>query len=326
MIVFGCSPSVGSSVLVRTLDRHSQIVAGPETAIFSRLSLMQNWNTYKASIYKKTFLKLRDHGWHRYRGVSLTDSFYPWDKSMLENFVDSSPDFISFINSLEKFILEKYSSSHWIEKTPSNVYSFGWLRKHVPNVRFILMLRNPYDTIASLYNRGYSIPYAVGSYLLHTSAGYLGNHNDIHYIRYEDLVASPKTEILKINKFIGVNFDEAMLTSDGENITMDGWLQSETEIIGKKSIDRFSTIPIKIQEEIISCVHHTYTSPEFRLEEMKWCYKHIKEICADWQYEYIIPQDKSKNIKHAKTYIQEALIRTAKLYPTHLFNFPLRYK
>ena len=49
-ILIGCSPSTGSSLLRRILNRHSQVFCGPETSLLTKKGFYSDWDLYKNRI------------------------------------------------------------------------------------------------------------------------------------------------------------------------------------------------------------------------------------------------------------------------------------
>lgn len=319
----GGSPSTGSSALVRALDRHSLVAAGPETSLFARMSLMTHWQRDRDLIIGKHLRKLYDHGWHRYRGVTLTDDYYPWNKQELGLWIAESKTFGDFVMRLEASILTSQGAQYWIEKTPSNAYSYGWMNRYMPHVKTILMIRHPYDSIASMMARGYNVVYATAAYLLHTSAGYIDEHQLV--IKYEDFVSRPDDVLSMLCSHLSLDYEQSMLTPDVDQVQMEGWLQSESAPITTASVGRFSRLADATKQDIIDCVASLKVNDQFRLSEMRWSFSQITELSDHFGYELAPGTPGDRQSKYTFVCWKEAIIRTYKGYPTHLWNFPLSY-
>ncbi len=146
----------------------------------------------------------------------------------------------------------------WIEKTPANAYCFGLFLESFSNGKVIHITRNPYDTIASLVSRGFSVYYATGVYLLNTAAALVNRDNpNCHLIKYENLISEPVNSIKALCQFLDVPFEIDMLASKNEDIEhsqLSGWKYDETASIGKSSVGRFDRLNKKSQSEIISAI------------------------------------------------------------------------
>lgn len=323
MIVIGCAPSSGSSLLTNILNRHSQLSCGPETALFARMDLMIDWEGNKKLLYQKSWRKLRDHGWHRYRGVNWKDEFYPWSRSRFIDIVSGARTFQEFIRTCEL----DFSPNLWIEKTPSNIYSFGWLREHMKDVCLVKIIRDPYDSIASLIARGYGIVYAVGLFLLHNSAGIFESDRDILFCKYENLVTEPEYVMKGLLESMKLPWESTLLTPENRNIIMPGWNHDETGPIRSSSIGRFDSLNSEIQNEIIHAVNDMSVNIEFQIPCQTWSVRNIEEICDLYNYSFKKPSgNNTHRLRHKQILLQEKLRRTITGYSTHWFNFPLAYK
>lgn len=112
--------------------------------------------------------------------------------------------------------------SIWIEKTPGHLYYINDFADAIPDVRFIHLIRNGADVVASLYEvtnqhpeqwgHAYTIEQCVELWnrAVRLSMGYVDNTNH-HIVCYEELVAEPERTLIALCDFIGVPFEAAML-------------------------------------------------------------------------------------------------------------------
>jgi hypothetical protein len=99
----------------------------------------------------------------------------------------------------------------------------GFIKLALPNSKIIHCKRNRYDQILSIYKNKFEKDYHAYAYndeLLNEYYDYyekLMKHwekilaDDLITINYEDIIENPKTEIAKILKFIGVDWEESCL-------------------------------------------------------------------------------------------------------------------
>ena len=122
----------------------------------------------------------------------------------------------------------------WLEKTPEHLYHIETIEKYVPGVRFIHIVRNGADVVASLYEATHKYPKPWRGALdidrcierwveaIPISSQHLHKQNHT-LVRYEYLVEDPRTRLLQLCDFIGVEFNDNMLSNYSkvaERVTM----------------------------------------------------------------------------------------------------------
>jgi len=312
--IIGGSSSTGSSLLVNILNRHSEIYAGPETHLFTKPRLYNDWQKHKEAILTKKGNGLKSPGIHRFNGVILDDA-------------QSISDLLGQAKSLSQFADEYFSSfgkDDWVEKTPANSYCFDYFLNQFKDGRVILMIRNPYDAIASMAARGISILKAASIYMANTLANFdLRDDARFRIVSYENLIANPESIISEVCYFLNISFESQMLEPEDEVIMMDGWKQNEKGAMGKESIGRFSDLNQELQNEIIIAVE------AIKLNSNEWPFKSVQEqeisdICRLFGYDHLELVDRQKTNK--LDLWKEELESTIKLYPTNIFNYPISFK
>ncbi len=257
-ILIGGSPSTGSSLLRRILNRHSDIFCGPETSIFAKPVLYTNWNDKRHKILRPSVFGLPNAGFHHYIGIDLDDE-YGISKNTCGEMIKKSENLSEFANLFYTPILERSEKTVWAEKTPANAFTLHHFLTEIPDSKVIHIVRHPLDVISSLFNRGKTVYEAIALYLLNTQSGLWSiEHPDHYMLKYEDLVSEPKDAVEDLCSFLEVGFEERMLSSDDvkSGVTkMDGWQYDESKCIEKGSVGRFQTLEIPIQKDILTrCV------------------------------------------------------------------------
>ncbi|MEG4286173.1 sulfotransferase [Microcoleus sp. A006_D1] len=127
-----------------------------------------------------------------------------------------------FIGILDGLAAEE-NKSIWLEKTPEHIHFIQDIERFAPDVKFIHILRNGMDTIASLYEatRNFNDLWGSGWDLNHCieswknaeliSYKYVNASNHI-LVKYEELVENKKSVLENICNFIGIDYDAGMLT------------------------------------------------------------------------------------------------------------------
>lgn len=325
-IIIGGSGSTGSSLLCQILNRHTELYCGPETSLFCKGKVYHEWNKAKSKLLENGIKGLRNSGWHIYNTTNLTQATLGLTQKKIEALADRSTSFQEFCNQYFSYILENQNKKNWIEKTPANAFHFKDFLHTFPNGKVIHMIRNPYDTIASLMDRGFDVFYSVSLYLMNVSAA-LGCKNDDRYfeIRYEDLVEDPKTSITQLCNFLELNFEEKMLSannSNGEKITkLKGWNYDETAKIEKGSVGRFEHATNHVQDQIITTVQSIYLCKKFTVH-YNIDHRDILDLLDDLNYPLVnMGKAREPGLKLLK--IKDQLRRIRRLSPIQWYNYPI---
>ncbi|MBK7410802.1 MAG: sulfotransferase [Saprospirales bacterium] len=120
-ILIGGSPSTGSSVLVNMLNRHPDVVAGPETYLFIHPKLYTEWPAYRwFLLHRSKWGGLKSIGWFRKNGADLLDPFYGWTQESLSAEIPQALDLPAFAEAFFSKSRKGKDASRWVEKSPSN--------------------------------------------------------------------------------------------------------------------------------------------------------------------------------------------------------------
>jgi len=163
-VLMGGSGSTGSSLLKNILNRNERIFSGGETAFLSKRLVYDDWPKAKKRLQRRKTKGLRNFGFHIYNGTDMCFPEYLWKPDELDSAAVASMNLDEFCEVYFGKALELTGATTWIEKTPANAACFASFLNHFQDSKVIHMVRNPYDTIASLCNRGFSLHYAVGRY------------------------------------------------------------------------------------------------------------------------------------------------------------------
>jgi protein-tyrosine sulfotransferase len=199
IIVIGACARSGTTLLRVMLDSHPAIFCGPHTNLFVPTKINLNDLSNQLDI----------------------------DLKELEILYSKHNDRVNFIHELIPLILRQHKKTIFGEKTARNIHSFGWIQEHFPNARFIHVIRNGKDVICSLrthrkrkvvdnkivpLHTNMPINACIDRWQRSVSDGiqFRGNNNYIE-IKYEDLVLNTEQTLLRICKFIEIDFNDAML-------------------------------------------------------------------------------------------------------------------
>lgn len=246
----GC-PRSGTTLLQSLLGSHPQIASFPESHLFQNLRI-----PYWSRLVGLASLKGKPQ---------LNWFLEQIGQDKLQQHLPKRPFFISqyvsvFVEGLDKST-EQQGKSIWLEKSPEHVIYIQLFEHLIPQAKFIHIVRNGADVVASLYevSRKYQRrdiwgePWEIDKCIkiwmqsVNCSRRHLHKSNHI-LVRYEHLVADPRLVLTKLCEFMGVDFDEVMLKDYGataQQVVMkdETWKGSVGEPIrnanGKKFYDLF---------------------------------------------------------------------------------------
>ena len=99
-----------------------------------------------------------------------------------------------------------------VEKTPAHMHYLDVIRERVSNVKFIMMVREPYDMIASQKHRDGTLDEAYAHILKDLAQSIeVSKRNDVIVVRYEDLITDLEAKCREVCTFIQLPFDPQML-------------------------------------------------------------------------------------------------------------------
>ena len=102
-----------------------------------------------------------------------------------------------------------------LEKTPKHIYAYQQVQSVLPNNKFIIMLRNPLDTIASLFKRFGDLEFCIDRWIYDNSEALaLQKNSNVIYIKYEDLTNNSEDTLIKALEFLGYEYEENVLGSE----------------------------------------------------------------------------------------------------------------
>ncbi len=218
-VFLGGCPRSGTTLLQSLLGTHPKIASFPESHLFR---------------------KLRIPYWSRLLGLASSNgkAQLNWfleeiGQSEFQSKLPSQPWFISqyvtvFKNALDRATQEQ-GKSIWLEKSPENIRYIQLFEHLLPGAKFIHLIRNGADVVASLYDVSrkhqrqdiwgdpWDIDKCVGTWIdsVKFSSSHLHKSNHV-LIRYEKLVNDSEQTLIHLCQFLGLEFDPVMLTAYGE--------------------------------------------------------------------------------------------------------------
>ena len=284
IIIGGCGSS-GSSLLRQVLNRHSDVYIAPETHIFAKNPIYRDWQSAKGLLFKRSVFGLRSSGLTLFTGFDLKHS----DFKQIKAKTLSKESLDTFTQDLFGQVTAQSGKTVWGEKTPNNIYHFPDILDQVTQSNCIMTARDPYDNIASLVSRGYSISYSVSRYLLSNAFGLRAIKSPgMYLLKYEDLVTDPKATLKSLLSKFDLAYQSQLLqpgkSSDDDGTQMNGWLLDESEAIQDKAVGRFDALDDEVKARIRRAVYKLQIKPE--IVKKFGLRKNIKSIAKILKYEY----------------------------------------
>ena len=207
----------GSTLLNRMLNQHSELFL-PSEQYFLGNSIIK-YKLYNFLIWRDLMKVIAGEL------MKVTGS-HTWDFSAEEIFdVLNTTDDKSLQSVLEVIfrtygLKNKPTFSQWGDTTPLNTYYVPELLSVFPEARYLFLLRDGRDVVAS-YKRGgeaylgkLAQPQQAAIHWVHALEQYqmLRKKSEVLLIRYEDLVTQPEVELMKVCDHLKVDYEDRMLT------------------------------------------------------------------------------------------------------------------
>jgi hypothetical protein len=156
----------------------------------------------------------------------------------------------------------------WVEKTPTHLYHLGYITRHISEPKFIHLIREGKDTVASLYdvrknypkqwaNEPASIELSVNRWMqdVAISLQYVNvpNHS---FVRYESLVADTQSILERLCQAVEINFNRSILngyaaTAQQVSLAREPWKSGVSSPIYNANSTKFYDLFDQSQQDYI---------------------------------------------------------------------------
>jgi hypothetical protein len=221
-LVGGCGSS-GTTLLIHLLSRHPQVASAPELNFFNHpesLDLAHFTSSIDALLARRRLTP----GYKQVATFLGPRAKLGIDRALLGEWAASARDAADLHRRLARHVCERAGATHFVEKTPTNVYAFARLARTAPDVRLVHLVRDGRDVAASLGRRGKSL-YASGSrWLYDTLAGLRARgHESYLEVRYEDLVRDPPRVLARIYAHVGLPEPQPQAAAETPGTYREDW-------------------------------------------------------------------------------------------------------
>jgi len=239
IFVIGC-PRSGTTLLTLMLSSHSRIAIPPETRFlvpvfrarrsFGDLAEKANRRELARQVVQREDTKFAHLGLDRER--------------VKKEIVAGPPTMGSALAAPYRLYAADRAKARWGDKRPGYVREVGVLRALFPDLQVVHLVRDPRDCVGSLsrmrwWHHGTVGALATWVHAVDCAAAARRRlpADAFHQLRYEDLVADPRTELQRLCAFLGEDFEPGMLAHQEEAARLPqrqraGWHQETLAAVG----------------------------------------------------------------------------------------------
>ena len=267
IFLVGC-PRSGTTLLQSMLATHSQVNSFPETHLFRNI-VPHNARAAKLGIASRYA--------HRRLSAYLGEIGRPELGARLPRralfYRQYAAAFVAILDTLTR----AQGQQLWVEKTPKHVQYIDEISATVERPRFLHLVRDGADVIASLYdvthrhpdewNGARTIDQCIARWRHDLTISLAHQHEPNHlFVRYESLVAEPVLLLNKICDFMGIGYEDDMSrkfgqTAAGIMLGSEPWKAPNLGELNVKSSSKFSTVfSAGEQTYIKSAIHDIMTA------------------------------------------------------------------
>ncbi len=211
LFLVGC-PRSGTTLLQSLLAAHPEVASFPESEFFNHLFPHSEPKRRRLGIISRRakpkfaqFLQESGHSGHRPSRLILFPRQFT----------------AHFSATLDQLAIQQNKTT-WLEKTPTHLYHLDYITQRIAQPKFIHIIREGKDTVASLYdvrkkypaqwpNEPASVELSVNRWLKDVSISLKYAHSPRHLlVSYEALVAHTQATLAQICQFIEIDFIPTM--------------------------------------------------------------------------------------------------------------------
>jgi hypothetical protein len=212
VFVVGC-PRSGTTLLSLMLHAHPRLAIPPETRF-----LVSTWRDRRRFGDLSTVQQRRALARACTRPRSRISTLELDPKQTRKAILAAPPTIGSAFGTVFRLYAEQHGAARWGDKRPAYFTEVDVLLRLFPDAQVVHVVRDPRANVASLKRMPWWPYGSVGSMATWAQAEWCSRRNasrlpaDVfHVVRYESLVAAPETVLRELCRFLGEDFDPAML-------------------------------------------------------------------------------------------------------------------
>jgi len=257
IFIVGCERS-GTTLLQSLLASHSQVTSYPETHFFSRFLYPQHYLRNKIGLAHPRSKFVLNKYLYDIRRNDLT--------YLLPKYGIFTTQYVKSFTNIFDTMTKEQGKTNWVEKTPEHINHVDYIDKNVKNSKFIHIIRNGRDVIASLYEVTHKHPKAwakltidecIKKWINAIKVSLSSKNKDNHIIvKYENLISNPSIVITDICNFLNIDFEENTLinyktTAENIRFNYEVWKNDTNKNINITTNQKFENIFSNSQKEYI---------------------------------------------------------------------------
>ena len=211
--IVGCGRS-GTTLLRAMLDSHPELAVPAETKFIARMGAARRRYERPSGFDAERFVA------DMFRRTALEER-WELSRSDVTSVLRERPpaDYADAVRRVFAAMAEQRGKTRYGNKTPIHVMTMPLLAEIFPEARFVHLIRDGRDVTLSYLETEFGPTTVVGGALhwrRHVSRGRATGRelglSRYHEVKYEDLVAAPEAILRPICVFLGLPYDERMLT------------------------------------------------------------------------------------------------------------------
>ncbi|MEG4320379.1 MULTISPECIES: sulfotransferase [unclassified Microcoleus] len=234
------SPRSGTTMLQSLLAAHPEVISFPESKFFHYLL----YNKFAGKLPGRMEAFFKDEI-NRPEFLQGFDDRQTWEAKVSW-----------FVGVLDGLAAEQ-NKSIWLEKTPEHIYFIEDIQRLLPDAKFIHILRNSVDTIASLHDAtrtshdlwgpGWDFNHCITRWkeAILISHKYANNSHHI-LVKYEDILENKVKKLEELCHFMGIDYDGKMLVNYQEqaaNLSLNlPWHQGIERDVKSNNVHKYQRI------------------------------------------------------------------------------------
>jgi len=203
-------PRSGTTLLAVMLDSHPRVAIPPETAFLTSLGRLDG---LEGDALERAFVALvtTDRwGVSNWNDLGLDKDEYAQRLRELAAFSVGAG-----LRVLFGMFADRANKALFGEKTPADASHMPRIASHLPEARFVHIVRDPRDVVLSLSktSAGAGVRSSAQTWVDMIAAARAASRTLDHYheLRYEDLLDDPERKLREVCAFLGLDFDARVL-------------------------------------------------------------------------------------------------------------------
>ena len=203
-------PRSGTTLLAVMLDSHPRVAMPPETAFLTELGRLDGLSGDALERAFFTLVTTDRWGVSNWNDLGVDKAEYAQRLRELSAFSVTAG-----LRVLFGMVADRAGKPLFGEKTPADAAHMPRIASHLPEARFVHIVRDPRDVVLSLAktSAGAGVRMSAQTWvdMISTARAAARTLPHYHELRYEDLLDDPEAKLREVCAFLGLGFDARML-------------------------------------------------------------------------------------------------------------------